>query len=126
MVRDFTYIDDIVEGIVRVLDRAPVRDDSVDLSDIDGGISRAPWRIFNIGRGQPIPLTDFIYALEAHFQVKAVINYDDMQPGDVESTYSDTSRLQSWVDWSAKTSVQEGIKNFIDWYNQYYQLKQSK
>ena len=121
MTRDFTYIDDIVEGVVRLAMKPAQMDAEFDASYPDAGRSSAPWRIFNIGNGRPTPLMDYIEALEGALGRKAEKNFMEMQPGDVVATSSDTNRLNDWVGFKPNTSVNDGIKNFIDWYLKAYQ-----
>ena len=121
MTRDFTYIDDIVEGVVRLAMKPAQMDTEFDASYPDAGRSSAPWRIFNIGNGRPTPLMDYIEALEGALGRKAEKNFMEMQPGDVVATSSDTNRLNDWVGFKPNTSVNDGIKNFIDWYLKAYQ-----
>ena len=120
MVRDFTYIDDIVEGILRTAYRKATPDPNFDVKRTDAGTSSAPWRIFNIGNNQPQPLMDYISAIERALDLKAEKNLVKMQPGDVPNTYADQSRLVSWTGFSPRTSIDEGIKKFVDWYKFHY------
>jgi UDP-glucuronate 4-epimerase len=112
MMRDFTYIDDIVEGVVRVLDKIATPSLASDTS--------APYRVFNIGNNQPEKLLDFISYIEQAIGKTANKEYLPMQPGDVKVTYADTSALESWVGFKPNTSLEEGVGNFISWYKQYY------
>ena len=120
MIRDFTYIDDIVEGILRTAYRKATPDPNFDFKRTDAGTSSAPWRIFNIGNNQPQPLMDYISAIERALDLKAEKNLVKMQPGDVPNTYADQSRLVSWTGFSPRTSIDEGIKKFVDWYKFHY------
>lgn len=120
MMRDFTYIDDIVEGITRVAKKAPFRESDMPLDDFNGGTSSAPWRIFNIGRGEPVPLMAFIEALEEEIGKRADLVFAEMQPGDVKETYANTDELERWIGWRPTTNVKDGIKLFVDWYRAYY------
>lgn len=122
MVRDFTYIDDIVEGVVRVVDRAAEAAPAFDPSAPDPGTSNAPYRVFNIGNSQPTPLEDYIEALEQALGRKAERNYLPMQPGDVPATSADTSELNAWVGFKPATPVREGVRRFVAWYREYYGL----
>ena len=122
MVRDFTYIDDIVEGVVRLADKPAAADEVFDVAAPDAGSSNVPWRIFNIGNGQPTPLMDYISALEQTLGVEAKKNFMEMQPGDVLVTSADTSRLNKWVGFKPNTPVQTGIKRFVDWYRMFYKV----
>jgi len=120
MVRDFTYIDDIVEGIVRVigLPAAPAPDWSGDRPD--PATSYAPWRIFNIGNSQPVKLMRYIEVLEQCLGRKAIVELLPMQPGDVRATIADVSDLEQAVDFRPRTAVEEGVAKFVDWYKSYY------
>ena len=120
MTRDFTYIDDIVEGVVRLAIKSAQRDAGFDAENPDAGRSTAPWRIFNIGNGQPTPLMDYISALEDALGREAEKNFMEMQPGDVMATASDTSRLDDWVGFKPNTPVQVGVAKFVEWYLGYY------
>ena len=118
--RDFTYIDDIVDGIAKVLDR-PAKPDSNWSGDIaTASTSAAPWRLYNIGNNHPVELMDYIKTLEAALGKKAALNLLPMQPGDVPDTYADISDLKSEFDFCPKTSVKEGITNFANWFKEYY------
>ncbi|WP_019402892.1 NAD-dependent epimerase [Chelatococcus sp. GW1] len=123
MRRDFTYIDDIVEGVVRVFDR-PARPDGAwnpASEHPDPGASGiAPFRIYNIGRGSPVPLMDFIRVLEDKLGRRALCNMLPMQPGDVAATFADTSALARDTGYAPSTSVETGVGRFVDWYREYY------
>ena len=116
MARDFTYIDDIVEGVVRLAMKPAQEDADFDAKTPDAGLSSAPWMIFNIGNGQPSPLMDYITELEQALGKEAQKNFLDMQPGDVLATASDTSRLNDWVGFAPNTPINEGVKKFVEWY----------
>ncbi len=120
--RDFTYIDDIVEGIIRVLDNVaqPNRDWSGETPD--PGSSLAPWRIYNIGNQQPVELLTYIETLEKHLGKKAEKNLLPLQPGDVPDTFADVADLVKDVGYKPSTTVEEGIKNFSQWYKSYYKI----
>ena len=120
MVRDFTYIDDIVEGVIRVLDKTATPDPDFDPMNPDPGTSTAPFRVFNIGNGNPTPLMDYIGALEDALGMTAEKNMMPMQPGDVPATSADTSELRDWVGFAPKTDVRDGVQRFVDWYIGYY------
>jgi UDP-glucuronate 4-epimerase len=120
MTRDFTYIDDIVEGVVRVLDRTAEPDSAFDAARPDPGTSNAPYRVFNIGNSQPTPLNDYIEALEEALGKKAQRNLLPMQPGDVQATSADTTELDRWVGFKPSTPVKEGVRRFVEWYREYY------
>jgi UDP-glucuronate 4-epimerase len=120
MQRDFTYIDDIVEGVVRTLDKPPVANPDFDKSVPDPAGSWAPYRIFNIGNSQPVELMDFIAAFEESLGMTAQKNFLPMQPGDVPSTSADVSALTALTGFAPATSVPEGIGRFVAWYRDYY------
>lgn len=120
MVRDFTYIEDIVEGVIRVLDKPATSNSTYDPSKPDPATSNAPYRVFNIGNSQPTPLMDYIRALETALGCEAKKNYLPMQPGDVPATNADNRELDFWVDFKPNTSVSEGVQSFVDWYLGYY------
>ena len=117
MVRDFTYVDDIVEGIIRVIDRPAERSD--DANEPDRSAS-APWRIFNIGNSQRVPLMDYIQALEKALGKEAKLDLLPMQDGDVPATEADVTALESDFGYRPKVKVEEGIQRFVDWYLSYY------
>lgn len=120
MRRDFTYIDDIAEGVVRVLDRKAEPDVEFDTLCPDPGRSRAPYRVFNIGNHDPVDLMDFIEAVEDALGRKAQKNFLPIQDGDVPATYADVSELGAWTDFKPTTSVRDGVGRFVDWYRAYY------
>ena len=122
MVRDFTYIDDIAEGVVRTLDRVPTANPAYDRSQADPAASHAPYRVFNIGNHQPVQLMDFIAAIERHTGREAIKQLRDIQPGDVPATYADVSELQAWTGFTPATSVDEGVRRFVEWYRGYYKV----
>ena len=120
MVRDFTFIDDIVEGVIRVLDKTATPNPDFDPLNPDPGSSTAPFRVFNIGNGNPTPLMDYIGALESALGIAAEKKLMPMQPGDVPATSADTSELKDWVGFAPNTDVRVGVKRFVDWYIAYY------
>ena len=120
MVRDFTYIDDIVEGVIRVLDKVATPNPDFDPLSPDPQSSTAPYRVFNIGNGNPTPLMDYIGALETALGVTAEKNMMPMQPGDVPATSADTSELADWVGFAPDTDVRIGVQRFVDWYVSYF------
>lgn len=120
MVRDFTYIDDIVEGVIRVLDKPATANDGYDARDPDPATAAAPYRLFNIGNGNPTPLMDYIEALETALGMTAEKNMMPMQPGDVMATSADMAELHQWVGFAPHTDVADGVKKFIDWYTAFY------
>ena len=120
MLRDFTYVDDIVEGVARVLPCPPEPQPGWDARLADAATSSAPYRVYNIGNGAPVRLLDFIEAIEDRLGHKALREYLPMQPGDVYQTWADCSRLQHDFGYSPTTSLREGIAHFVDWYRDYY------
>jgi UDP-glucuronate 4-epimerase len=120
MQRDFTYIDDIVEGVVRVLDTIPGPDPEFDPASPDPGSSTAPYRLYNIGNHEPVELLTFIELLEEAFGRTADKNMLSMQPGDVLATYADTDALQRAVGFSPSTPLATGLRSFADWFSSYY------
>lgn len=122
MIRDFTYVDDIIEGIVRVCKKIPVSNASFDSSQPDSGSSSAPYRIFNIGNSNPVPLMDYISVLEELLGVVAKKNFLPMQAGDVPATVANTTALYEWIGFKPNTQVPVGIKHFVDWYRTYYKV----
>ncbi len=125
MVRDFTYVDDIVEGVVRLLDRPAEPDPEFDPSNPDPATSNAPYRVFNIGNNQPTRLMDYIGAIEKSLGVEAKKNFLPMQPGDVQATAASTLNLEKWVDFKPDTKVADGVSRFVDWYMEYYRVNRS-
>ncbi len=118
--RDFTYIDDIVDGIIKVVDKGPSnKDKNWDPCKPSNESSEAPWRIYNFGNGKPVKLTHFIDIIENELGVEAKKEFLPMQPGDVIETYADISRTKKDFGYSPKTNVEVGIKNFIHWYRNY-------
>jgi UDP-glucuronate 4-epimerase len=120
MKRDFTYIDDIVEGIIRVIDNPPIGNKGWTGNNPDPSSSKAPYKIYNIGNSSPVQLLDFIEAIEESLGKKAIRILKPMQAGDVPATWADVSDLTSELGYKPSTSVKEGVKNFIDWYNSYF------
>nr|WP_315201439.1 NAD-dependent epimerase [uncultured Albidiferax sp.] len=122
MQRDFTYVDDIVEGVVRVVDRVAAPDPDYSPSIADPATSNVPYRVFNIGNNNPVPLLDFIACIEAALGKKAEKKLLPLQDGDVPETYANTDALQDWVGFVPGTSIQTGIENFVTWYRKYYKV----
>lgn len=123
MQRDFTYIDDIVEGVVRVLDKIPEPDPFFDRSAPDAASSDAPYRLYNIGNHQPVELMSFIEAIENAVGKKAVKNMLPMQAGDVTATYADIEELRRAVGFAPHTQLNEGVEKFVAWFKDYYRGK---
>ncbi len=122
MQRDFTYIDDIVEGVIRVLDKPAAADPAYRAAAPDPGTSNAPFRVFNIGNQLPVPLLDFIACVEDALGLKAKMNLLPMQDGDVPGTHADVDALRAWVGFSPATDVRSGVARFVAWYRSYYRV----
>jgi UDP-glucuronate 4-epimerase len=122
MQRDFTYIDDIVEGVVRVMGRLPAPNPAWSSDAPDPGTSYVPYRVYNIGNNQPVELNTFIQTIEEVLGVKATKDYLDMQPGDVPATYADVDDLTADVGFKPSTPIRIGIERFICWYRDYYKI----
>jgi UDP-glucuronate 4-epimerase len=120
MVRDFTYIDDIVESLVRVLDKPASGDANFDPAAPDPAISWAPHRLFNIGNSRPTPLSDYIAAIEQAVGVKAKLDPQPMQPGDLPATAADTRDLEAWIGFRPDTPIAVGVERFVAWYREFY------
>jgi len=120
MERDFTYVDDVVEGVVRILDVVPKGDPGADMNQPDPATSYAPYRLYNIGNNQPVKLMRFIEVLEAALGRKASMNLLPMQPGDVPATYADVDDLGRAVGFKPSTPLEEGIARYVAWYREYY------
>ncbi|MGF1764086.1 NAD-dependent epimerase [Aliivibrio kagoshimensis] len=121
--RDFTYIDDIVEGVIRIQEHAPVRNNDWTVETSSAASSSAPYQVFNIGNGKPVALIDFVTAIESAIGVKAKLNMLPMQPGDVYTTYADSSDLSSLINYQPKTDINEGVFSFVTWYKRFYKIK---
>ena len=120
LVRDFTYIDDIVEGVLRVLDKPATPDAAFDPLSPSPGTGLAPYRIFNIGNSAPTLLMDYIHALEEALGMVALKRMLPLQPGDMHSTAADRSALASWVGFAPHTPVRDGVARFVHWYKDFY------
>ena len=120
--RDFTYIDDIVEGIIRVLDRPAASNINWSGETPDSGTSSAPWRLYNIGNNTPVELMDYIEAIELALNKTAQKELLPLQPGDVPDTYADVEDLTEEFGYKPSTSVKVGVKNFVEWYKEYNNL----
>ena len=118
--RDFTYIDDIVEGVIRVLDQPAVSNPIWASENPDPSSSLAPWKVYNIGNNNPVNLMDYISALEASLEREADKEFLPIQPGDVPDTYADVSNLVSDFDYKPATSIEVGVANFANWFKSYY------
>lgn len=122
MVRDFTYIDDIVEGIVRVIQHPPKGNQSWTGAKPDPSTSKAPYKVYNIGNNDPVTLMDFITAIEEELGIEAQKDMMPLQPGDVKATYADVQDLMDDLGYKPETPIKEGIKAFIDWYKHFYKV----
>jgi len=120
--RDFTYIDDIVEGVIKSLDNPATSNINWNSKNPDPATSKANWRIFNIGNNKPVQLMDYIKALEDTLGKKANINFLPLQPGDVQDTYANVDNLKEQFNYKPSTSVISGVTNFVKWYKAYYQV----
>ena len=120
--RDFTYVDDIVEGIIKTLDNPANKNEDWNSNQPDPSSSRAPWKIYNIGNNKPVQLMDHIDALEKALGKKAKINFLPLQPGDVPDTYANVDNLKDKFNYKPSTTVVEGVSKFIAWYKDYYQI----
>ncbi len=118
--RDFTYIDDIVEGVIRVLDSPAKSNNLWDGENPDPGTSTAPWRVYNIGNNNPVNLGEFIETIEKNLGIEADKELLPLQLGDVPNTYADVDDLVSEFDYKPSTSIQDGVEKFIKWYKEYY------
>lgn len=122
MMRDFTYIDDIVEGIARLLNKIPEPNKQWSGERPDPGSSYAPYKIYNIGNNQPVELEQFIHVLEQKLGKKAIKQYLPLQAGDVPKTYAEVDDLIRDIDFKPNTSINDGIGNFVNWYKGYYKI----
>ncbi len=120
--RDFTYIDDIVEGVIKTLDNPADCDLNWNSDHPNQSTSIAPWKIYNIGNNNPIQLMDYIHALEKNLSKKANINFLPLQPGDVPDTYASVDNLKKQFNYKPSTSIDDGVSKFVKWYKEYYQI----
>jgi UDP-glucuronate 4-epimerase len=118
--RDFTYIDDIVEGVVRAADQVPLSNEQWSGENPDPATSLAPYRLYNIGNSKPVELMKFVELLEEHLGRTAIKEFLPMQPGDVPSTWADVDALEEQMDYRPATPIDVGIRNFVHWYKEYY------
>ncbi len=123
MKRDFTYVDDIVEGIYQLIDYVPKGNNEWNSENPDPASSFAPYHLFNIGNNQPVELMDFISAIENELGIKAKINFQPMQTGDVPNTFADVSLLKEAVGYQPSTNVKDGVRAFVNWYKNYNNIK---
>jgi UDP-glucuronate 4-epimerase len=122
MQRDFTFVDDIVEGVIRVVDRVATPDPGYDASQADPATSNAPFRVFNIGNNNPVQLLEFIACIEKALGRKATKNLLPLQDGDVPSTYANTDALNRWVGFVPGTPIEVGVGRFVEWYRGYFNV----
>ena len=122
MVRDFTFVDDIAEGVVRVIDRSATADAAFDAGQPDPASSNAPYRVFNIGNSDPVKLMDFIEAIEKAVGKVATKNFMPLQDGDVPATFADVSELSAWTGFKPATPVVDGVGRFVRWYRDYFKV----
>jgi UDP-glucuronate 4-epimerase len=120
--RDFTYVDDIVEGVIRVLDKPAVSNPNWNGNNPDSGTSQAPWRVYNIGNNSPVELLDYIEAIEEALEIKAEKELLPLQPGDVPDTYANVDDLVKEFDYKPAMRVKEGVTNFVKWYKDFYDI----
>ena len=123
--RDFTYIDDIVEGVIRVLNRPALPNPNWNSDNPDSATSNAPWRVYNIGNSQPVDLMDYINALETALGKRAEIHLLPLQPGDVPDTYANVDDLIEQFDYKPATPVVEGVDRFVGWYRNHFNIYQN-
>jgi len=121
--RDFTYVDDIVEGVERIIEKTTTPNQNWSGLSPDPSTSKAPWRVYNIGNNKPVELMDYIGALEKSLGKKAFINFLPLQPGDVPDTFADVDDLIKDFDYKPSMSMEIGVKNFVDWYLNYFNVK---
>ena len=120
--RDFTYIDDIVKGVIKTLDNPSTSDIDWNSIEPDPATSKVPWCVYNIGNNKPVQLMDYIKAIEIKLNKKALINFLPLQPGDVPDTFANVENLEKKFNYKPSTSVIEGVSNFVEWYKDYYEL----
>ena len=120
MSRDFTYIKDVINSIICILNKPAIPDIYFKKENPTPSSSWAPHRIFNVGNSQRVSLLDFVKSLEDKIGNKAIKEFIEMQPGDVKDTFSDTKKIENWIDFKPKTPLKEGIKEFVDWYIKYF------
>ena len=121
--RDFTFIDDIVSGVIKVHDSPPIANEERNEMDLKAGSSIAPWKVYNIGNNSPVKLMDYISSIESTLGITAKLELLPMQPGDVLETYADVSSLKADFDYNPATEVKEGVKKFVEWYLDYYGIE---
>ena len=122
MIRDFTYIDDIVDGVVRAIDRKPVPDPTWNAQAPDPATSKAPYPLYNIGNHRPVELMRYIHVLEECLGRKAKLEMLSMQEGDVPATHADVSDLSRDTGFDPATPIETGVARFVEWYREYYRV----
>lgn len=120
MARDFTYVDDVIESIVRLMDIQPLADDEFDYHDPLPDRSDVPFRVYNVGNHSPVQLMDFIRIIEKKIGKRAIVNELPLQPGDVPESFADSSELYEAIDFQPRTPIEQGVHEFIDWYIAYH------
>jgi UDP-glucuronate 4-epimerase len=120
MLRDFTYVDDIVEGVLRVLEKPPAANANWDAAAADPATSYCPYRVYNIGNNNPVKLMDFVQAMEEAIGIDAIKDFQPMQPGDMLSTCADSTELEALTGFRPATDIRSGVSQFVDWYRSYY------
>ena len=120
--RDFTYVDDIVDGIHRAIFNLNYEDKNWDSKKPDPSSSYAPFRIFNIGASDPVQLMDYVKEIELNLGIEAIKEFHPLQPGDVKATTADITNIQTQLGYAPSTNIKTGVKNFVDWYREYYQV----
>ena len=121
--RDFTYIDDITESLARIINKIPYPNNDFNLEIPENSSSWAPYRIFNLGNSNPVKIVDYINAIEEEIGIKAKRIFKPMQAGDVFETHADTTLIESWIDFKPVTPIKLGIKNFVQWYREFHEIK---
>ena len=119
---EITYIDDVAEPICRLIHKIPSKNENYDFDRMDPSESWAPFKIFNIGNSKAVNLMDYINAIEEELGIVAQKEFLPMQPGDVSSTLSSTKKLDNWISYKPSTNIKEGIKEFINWYKNFYKV----
>ena len=122
MVRDFTYVEDIIQSLLRIIDKKATGDKEFDYFNPNPSTSWAPHKIFNIGNSSPVPLMEYICAIEKELKITAKKEYLPMQQGDVIATSADTRKLEQWIKFKPKTKIQDGVRSFIKWYRKFYKM----
>ena len=120
--RDFTFVEDVIDVFIKLINNPAERDEQFNPNSPNPSTSWAPHRIYNVGNNNPIPVEDFILKLEKELGIKAIKEYKGMQPGDVKTTFANTKKLENLIKYKPATSIDKGIKLFIDWYKDYYKI----